>query len=282
MIVKAIEAGDASEVEKILSDKKALSALNFQIVNPETKNRDTILTLAAYKGNLTILRKLLEVKPYYINQVKEGGVTPLFVAVKAEHENIVKELLARGARPDLAKTDGRTPLYIAANEGKNVEIFDLLVKSGHVKLKQEIQAALALKNYYFAQTLREIQKQNCEKRILKAEKGISISVQNVENMGETELKERMQQCYNMVLAKKALAKLDPSQNEDCSVCMECLFEKDKVLASPPCGHLHCSECFTKLLTVLSRNGQGKVIGEAVCPLCRGEICDKTVLEVTQN
>ena len=52
-----------------------------------------------------------------VNQARTNGATPLYIAALKGHLPAVPLLLDRGAAVNQAKTDGATPLYIAAQEG---------------------------------------------------------------------------------------------------------------------------------------------------------------------
>jgi hypothetical protein len=59
-----------------------------------------------------------------INVANDEGLTPLHIVAKTgSRNNLLKELIAKGALVDAKKTDGKTPLFIAATMGatKNVE-----------------------------------------------------------------------------------------------------------------------------------------------------------------
>ena len=52
-----------------------------------------------------------------MNQAKTNGATPLFIAAQEGHLPVVKLLLDREAAVNQAKTNGATPLFIVAQEG---------------------------------------------------------------------------------------------------------------------------------------------------------------------
>jgi len=61
-----------------------------------------------------------------INQQDERGGTWLYCAARDNLTETVRSLLAKGANPNLARTDGVTPLYIAAQNG-HADIVELLL-----------------------------------------------------------------------------------------------------------------------------------------------------------
>ena len=57
------------------------------------------------------------------------GISPLFQAASSGHRACVEQLLAAGAKVDLADHDGWTPLMIAAHKGQRDAAL-LLIKAG--------------------------------------------------------------------------------------------------------------------------------------------------------
>lgn len=81
----------------------------------------TPLQAAASRGNLTIVRRLLNAGAS-VDHVASGnaadGATPLMAAAAGGHVDVVRSLLARGARRDAASTSkGTTALWLAAQRG---------------------------------------------------------------------------------------------------------------------------------------------------------------------
>ncbi|CAB0030574.1 unnamed protein product [Trichogramma brassicae] len=59
----------------------------------------------------------------------EEGDTPLHLAVRYEHSEMIESLLRRGANPSLVNAKGRTPLHVAsAGQDTNVETMELFFK----------------------------------------------------------------------------------------------------------------------------------------------------------
>ena len=87
---------------------------------------DTPLGLAARKGNLEIVRLLLQAGA----NPDDGGESPtLCYAVSRQHIDIIKALIQWNADVNLTTPSRISPLMIAAGIG-NLEIVKLLVKSG--------------------------------------------------------------------------------------------------------------------------------------------------------
>lgn len=239
------------------------------------------LYLAAQGGHLRVVKVLLD-RGAEINWINGSGTTPLYTAVVRHHLEIVKFLLSRGAKTDIT-TEDEASLLLHASQHSTPEILEELLKSNQLNLRQEIKVALKFRSHHLIERLQEIQKEkykNCKKKLVMTQDGISILAKNVENLGEAELEKQVKTCYDSILAKKALEKLEPSAPAECSICLDCLFGQQKLLAAP-CGHLHCKDCLKQLLISPLKDARGRVTGEPVCPLCRGEICNRTLLEVRQ-
>jgi ankyrin repeat protein len=57
------------------------------------------------------------------------GITPLCMAVEAEHEDVAERLIAAGANVNLASPDMHTPLLLAAAIG-SMDMVDWLIAAG--------------------------------------------------------------------------------------------------------------------------------------------------------
>jgi ankyrin repeat protein len=76
----------------------------------------TALLLAVRDGQMDAVRALVE-GGADVNQVREGDVTsPMLLAAINGHYDMVKFFLDNGADPNLASTDGATPLYAVINK----------------------------------------------------------------------------------------------------------------------------------------------------------------------
>ncbi len=94
------------------------------ILNPK------LLRLAAEDGGLEITRFLLNRVKCNCNDIDQDGWTPLLLAAKNGHWEIVKVLVAANADVNVKTVkEGNTPLHYAALAG-NAEIIELLLKKG--------------------------------------------------------------------------------------------------------------------------------------------------------
>ena len=84
---------------------------------------------AAAKGDLTLVKALVEESPELVNAGDQSGATSLHHAVAGGHKAVVEFLLVRKADVNAMKEDGVTPLHIAASFGRK-EIAELLITNG--------------------------------------------------------------------------------------------------------------------------------------------------------
>ena len=98
-----------------------------KMVSEKTSTNNCFLCVAARLGNEELVCALLEAG-VDINQLDKLGRTPLYLAAKWNHVNVVKLLLERTAEIDRTAVDGNTALHEAAANGH--EIVDLLLKAG--------------------------------------------------------------------------------------------------------------------------------------------------------
>ncbi|STX27944.1 Ankyrin repeat protein [Legionella beliardensis] len=87
--------------------------------------------LQAYiKPELMFQSDLISDSQGYLNETAfEFHISWLLLATEANQISLVKQLIKRGVDPNLAKNDGTTPLYMAAQDG-HIEIVQLLLQHG--------------------------------------------------------------------------------------------------------------------------------------------------------
>ena len=122
-----VKGGDPALVRAIRMD--SMSVVEALLANPgldvdtASESGETALMLAAFKGNMELVQKLLD-KGASINRV--GGWTPLHYAATEGHDEIVKLLLDKGARVNVQTAAGVTPLYMAARKPSRQVVMTLL------------------------------------------------------------------------------------------------------------------------------------------------------------
>ena len=87
------------------------------------------LRLAAERGNVDIIRRVLSSFMVDMNFKTERNRSPLILAARKGHKDVVKLLLDRGAEPNMADQYGGTPLHFAALEGHK-DVVQLLLDGG--------------------------------------------------------------------------------------------------------------------------------------------------------
>ncbi len=96
-------------------------------VNVELAQRSTVLHAATHADRPDIVKVLLENNANVLS-VDEFGETPLFGAIRANSFDTVLQLLEHSAVVNIANTDLRTPLHVAAgNVHHNVDLVQLLL-----------------------------------------------------------------------------------------------------------------------------------------------------------
>jgi len=88
-----------------------------------------LLHEAAARGDVRWVRSILQMYNVPINAPDADGRTALMLAVRNRQEAAVRELLGRGADPNIADADGRTPLEVARDRHE-LSIFDALLQAG--------------------------------------------------------------------------------------------------------------------------------------------------------
>ena len=90
-LVRAIKTGDADRVRTLIYANVDVNERNYAGITP--------LTVAAEKGNLTIVQLLVEEGAAAVNIPSSYGVTPLIAAAAAGRRDIA-DYLIEGGRPD--------------------------------------------------------------------------------------------------------------------------------------------------------------------------------------
>ena len=90
---------------------------------------------AAIRNDVTLLRKLLTTNTNIdINAIdKRTGLTAVYFASQLGHVDVITELHLHHARLDIPTQDGRTPGYVAAENG-HLQVLELLAKLGGSKV----------------------------------------------------------------------------------------------------------------------------------------------------
>jgi ankyrin repeat protein len=109
-LLEAVKSGDVEKVKSILGENP--SSVSKYEINQKGHTGDTPLTVAASKGNLEIVKLLVEHGAVVDAGKEAGDRTPLIEAAGHAHADVVQYLIAKGADVQ-TKGKGLTPLLAA-------------------------------------------------------------------------------------------------------------------------------------------------------------------------
>ncbi len=118
-LMRAVKADDEDSVRTLLYSHVDANERNYAGVTP--------LSVAAEKGNLAIVKLLVNVGGADVNLSSSFGVTPLIAASAAGHTDVVKFLIDNGANSTVSDNMGKDPLAYAAL-AENPEMVNILSK----------------------------------------------------------------------------------------------------------------------------------------------------------
>ncbi len=98
-------------------------------INLALHTGETPLGTAARRGNLEVVRFLLQVPGIQVEQANKNGTAPLGIASHRGHQDIVMLLLRRGANPNRVNKSGFTQLHSSCLYG-NEAVVRMLVDAG--------------------------------------------------------------------------------------------------------------------------------------------------------
>lgn len=112
----SLKVQDTKGITPLHMAAKSLNSVQFLLnkgANPKLRdNRKAIpLHFAACKSKLNCVKELIPCSD--INAQDQGGVTPLFVSILFNHEDIALLLLRKGANPNIIAQDSFPPLHTA-------------------------------------------------------------------------------------------------------------------------------------------------------------------------
>jgi ankyrin repeat protein len=124
-LIFAIKGGGEDAVKLLLSKGADINARYNSLSKTSRTLSLTPLHTAAYKGNLNIVKTLID-EGIEINSLTKEGFTPLHAAAWSGNKNIVKFLLSKGAIIFIKNNAGFTASEIALSKGNTeiVKVFD--------------------------------------------------------------------------------------------------------------------------------------------------------------
>ncbi|HCZ14113.1 MAG TPA: ankyrin repeat domain-containing protein [Accumulibacter sp.] len=116
LLIQAVQRNNKDLFEHLLQRRARLNVRN--------RNGETALSLAAYKGNLPFVQRLVEAGA----DVNLYGWSPLIYAAFNGHRTTVEYLLKKGANVNATTENGSTALLFAARFG-HIEIVSVLLQN---------------------------------------------------------------------------------------------------------------------------------------------------------
>ena len=114
---QAVREEDAGKLRRVLRERRAELQGKLDTTDPTSEYHDTALIMCVF-GDFRAGVKLLLSEGASIDATTGlGGFTALFIAAQLGFAKLVRILLSHGASIDLAKNNGATPLFIAAEKG---------------------------------------------------------------------------------------------------------------------------------------------------------------------
>ncbi|KAK6503298.1 hypothetical protein TWF481_008325 [Arthrobotrys musiformis] len=122
----SIREGDKDIVDLMLPKCDLNLDLNVKL-SQDSGRRWSLLFSASRMGSTALVNALLDKYPNLdVNSPDERGVVPLMLAAFAGHSNVVRQLLDKGALPDIKTEGGMTPLIAAVYNGHTDAVKTLL------------------------------------------------------------------------------------------------------------------------------------------------------------
>jgi ankyrin repeat protein len=135
-VVEAAMAGDRDSVRALLKDGAD--------VNTAQADGMTALHWAASKNDVDLAKLLLIAGANLKASTRIGGYTPLLIASRSGHADMVTALLGAGADPNGVTANGATPLMFAAQAGKVATVDALLAGGADVNAAERVKGETAL------------------------------------------------------------------------------------------------------------------------------------------
>ena len=179
VIYKAVEENNLDKLNNAISkvkaqvkDKSILKSILDTEFNKQGKYTATSLMVACEKNKFNIVETLLKngadvnKQTTYVDSYSDTkGITALYIASQSNLDYMVKLLLTRRANPNLATTEGKTPLYEACigygmfyrNDDLHYKtIIDLLLVKGADINKADKYGRTAIFNIMYSKPLKDL------------------------------------------------------------------------------------------------------------------------------
>ena len=118
-----------TKVVELLLDQPGIN------VNLATLRGVTPLFIACQEGQAEVVQLLLAAPGIDVEAQDPEGVTALYISVQNNFPDIVEQLVRRGADVNLPRSDGATPLYVAAHK-RYLKVARTLLQAPGIKVNQ--------------------------------------------------------------------------------------------------------------------------------------------------
>lgn len=126
-LFRMVAKNQIDEVDRLLS-AKPIDGVKGLVASNACKH-DSLIHRAVRCGLVKMTDMLILRGICSVNDVKQDGATPLFIAAQEGHADLTRRLIFHGADLNLPDEDGISPLYIASYQGQ-LEIVNILLASG--------------------------------------------------------------------------------------------------------------------------------------------------------
>ncbi len=106
-------------------------------------NLESALLVAASKGELKLVKQLVEKSHVAIEVKSQSGYTPLHLATWNQHDEVVKYLLEQGASINAQAINGKTPLHLAI-ESNCSKMVDNLLQAADIEMLPDVDGRLPI------------------------------------------------------------------------------------------------------------------------------------------
>ncbi|CAH1100029.1 unnamed protein product [Psylliodes chrysocephalus] len=144
-LVYACEQEDNDQMLELLFEESNLDPLVT-----ETEDMQNVLHILAFKGRLVWIKKVFEKFPHVpVDTVTKKGSTPLIMAAKMDHVDVIEYLHEKGANINHTNEKKFTALHYAANNGYTKSTKRLLELGAKIDARDDRKCTPLIKTCYW-------------------------------------------------------------------------------------------------------------------------------------